>query len=282
MSESSPQPTLAEMQRWLSRLIAAPEGVRRGLEELGDPRGEVLAGLVCGAPALPAERRLEVYANAYFRRLQGVLADDFGALAAALGPEWFHDLATAYLWAHPPRHFSLREAGAELAGFLAADPRAEPFRRRFPWAADLARLEWALVEAFDAPDAPELAREALAALPPARWPELRLELQPALQLLELAWPAHQLRAAFDAGAPLELTGFSPAASAVCVWRSDERVLQRALLRDEARALALARRGEPFAALCEAIANETGEAEAPARAAALLEAWCQRRWIARLH
>jgi hypothetical protein len=279
MPEIGAQPALAELQRWLARLIAAPEGVRRGLEELGDARGEALAGLVRGDSSLPAERRLEVYANAYFRRLQGVLAEDFGALAAALGTEWFHDLATAYLWAKPPRHFSLREAGARLADFLARDPRAEPFRSRFPWAADLARLEWALVEAFDAPDAPELGREALAALPAARWPGLRLELQPALRVLELAWPVHELRAAFDAGAPLEPLRAAPAASAVCVWRSDERVQQRPLPRDEARALALARRGEPFAALCEAIAAEAGEARAPARAAALLEAWCQRRWIA---
>jgi hypothetical protein len=272
---------LAEAQRWMLRLIAAPEGVRRGLEESGDPRGELLAARVRGDPALPAERRLEVYAHAYFRRLHGALAEDFGALAAVLGPEWFHDLATAYLWAHPPRHFSLREAGSALAGFLAADPRAEPFRRRFPWAGDLARLEWALVDAFDAADAPALAREALAALPAARWPGLRLELQPALQVLALGWPVHELRAALDSGAAPDPARLAPARVALCVWRSGERVRHRPLDPHEARALGLARRGEPFAALCEALAAGLGEAAAPARAAALLEAWCRAGWIAGL-
>lgn len=280
-AERRPGATLAETQRWLVRLIAAPAGVRRGLEELGDPRGEALAGMVRGDPELSAERRLEVYANAYFRRLRDVLAQDYGALCAALGGEWFHDLATAYLWARPPRHPSLRYAGVRLPAWLGADPRALPFRRRFPWAADLARLEWALVDAFDAADAPELPREALAALPLERWPELRLELPPSLQLLELDWDVLPLRRAFDAGAPPEPTPPGPAASRVCVWRSGERVLHRGVDRVEARALAGALRGEPFGSLCEAIAAELGEALAPARAAALLEAWCRDGWIARL-
>jgi hypothetical protein len=273
--------TLAETQRRLQRLIAAPEGVRRGLEELGDPEGLALAGIVRDTPGLSAERRLEVYANAYFRRLEGVLAEDYGALAAALGAAWFHDLAAAYLLACPPAHFSLRQAGARLAGYLARDRRALPFRRRFPWAADLARLEWALVDAFDAPDAPALSHEALAALPPERWPELRFELQPALQLLELDWRVRPLRQAVDAGRPADPAGLERAPTRVCVWRSRERVLHRDLDPLEARALARALRGEPFGSLCEVVADEIGEAAAPARAAALLAAWCRDEWIARL-
>jgi hypothetical protein len=263
---------LDTIQRHLSRLIRAPEGVRPGLAESGDADGRALRSLLRGDERLGAEERLEVYANAYFLRIHDVLCEDFGALHAGLGPEWFHDLVTAYLPVHPPRQPSIRFAGDRLASFLADAEEALPFRRRFPWAADLAKLEWALVDAFDAADASVVHREELASIPPDQWAELRFVFQPALQLLDLGWPVQGLRGTWDREESCDASGIEPRREPVAVWRHDEQVCHRALEPQEAAALELARDAGSFGSLCERLATEIGESAAPERAAGLLARW----------
>ena len=267
-------------QRRLSHLLTAPEGVGAALREAGDPDGRELTGFVASDARLDATSRLEVYANAYFTRLHAVLCDDYGALAAAVGDDWMNDVVTAYLLAVPPRRPSIRHAGDRLAEFLAAHPAALPFRRRFPWCADLARLEHALGDAFDAADAPLRTRDSLAALPPDAWPALRLPLAPCGRVLRLDWPVLPLREAYERDETLsEPPSAAPTANAALVWRRDELVRFRALDPLEAELLERAAAGESFEALCEAAAREVGEADAPARAAQLLAGWIDAGLIA---
>jgi hypothetical protein len=261
-------------QRRLWHLLTAPEGVGAALRESGDAEGRSLGGFIVSDARLAATARLEVYANAYFARLFGVLKDDFGALAAALGEAGMNDAVTAYLLACPPRHASIRHAGDRLAEFLAGHPAALPFRRRWPFCADLARLETALGDAFDAADAPRLSREALAALSPEEWPALVLRLQPCVRVLRLAWPVLPLREAFERDAALPAPPGSPVANAVLVWRRDERVRWRELEPLEAELLEATRVGASFESHCAAAAREHGEAAAPAQAAALLAGWVE--------
>ena len=151
----------------------------------------------------------------------------------------------------------VRDAGARLPGFLAdADASAET-RRRVAFAPDLARFEWALIEAFDAADAPALSHAALAAVAPEDWAELHFVFQPALARLALGFPVDRLRAAHDRGDAELPAGLAPDSTQVCVWRSNERVFHRAL------------------------AERLTDAEAPLRAAALLARWQQDGWLAAL-
>jgi hypothetical protein len=263
---------LDAIQRRLSRLIRAPEGVASELAESGDADARALRALLRGDGRLGATERLEIYANAYFLRLHDVLRDDFGALHAAMGDDWFHDLVTAYLPVHPPRQPSIRFAGDRLASFLADATQALPFRRRFPWAADLAALEWALVDAFDAEDAEVLRHEQLASIPADRWAELRFVLQPAFQMLDLVWPVQGLRGRWDREEACDASGIEPRRERVAVWRSEERVCHRALDPLEAAALAVVRGGGSFGSLCCALSAEVGESAAPERAAGLLARW----------
>ena len=264
---------LGSTQRRIWRWLTAPSGVRAALAEEGDPDGAGLAVLLRGDARCSAIARLEIYANAYFQRVHDALAEDHAALAAALGAGWFHDLVTAYLLAHPPAHPSLRFAGSELPRFLDAAPGAAPFRRRFPFAADLARLEWALSFAFDAADAEPLRREDLAALPLAEWEQLALALHPSVRTLRLDWPVTALREAFDSDGAVPLRApASPEPCGVVVWRRGERVFFRSAEPLELELLEAVRAGARFGVLCERAARQVGEAEAPARAAGWLAAW----------
>jgi hypothetical protein len=270
--EEGKQGALAETQRLLRCLITAPEGVEAELRETGDPDGARLAAVVREGAPLRASARLDVYANAYFYRIHDALKADFGALHAALGDATFHNLVTDYLLACPPTRFSLRFAGEHLAEFLARHDRVAEIRERIPWAGDLAALEWAIQDAFDAADADVLPRESLAAVPAAEWPALRFGAIPALRVLKLDHPAHLAREAFDRGRPAP--ALPDEATTVLVWRKAERVFHRALDPLEAGALDLALRGEPFGAVCERVCGAVGEAATPARALALLERWLE--------
>ena len=227
------------------------------------------------ANASPRER-LDVYANAYFARLHDCLADDFGALLRALGPEAFHDLVKTYLMIHPPENPSLRHAGAHLADHLATPPFAEIFARRCAYAADLARLEWAIALAFAAPDAPVLAREALAGIEPDAWPALCFTVTPSLHLLTCAWPVQIVRERFEREAEDATRTLAPALAAeptaIRVWRCDERVRFARIGAEERDALEGVRAGETFAELCDRLVAAVGEEQAAARAAALLSSW----------
>ena len=267
---AEPPQLLARAQRRLWRLIAAPEGVRTALAE--EQRGEPLASLVRSDERLCAEDRLDVYANAYFYRILDVLRDDFPTLAASLGEIAFHDLATSYLAIHPSEHPSLRWIGRRLAGFLGEGPAAAGVRRRWPWAADLASLEWAMGEAFDAANTPAARAEPLTALAPLEWGSLQLALCPDVRLLHLAWPVHTLCAANREGRPHP--AISPEPTALCVWRREERVFHRTLDLLEAGALGAVARQIAFGALCEQLAERLGDTEGPARAAGWLARWIE--------
>jgi hypothetical protein len=285
---------LREVQRSIARWIRAPEGVaaaladaeaREGATQRGTERRR-LASLVRSDATLVASERLEIYANAYFHRILGVLRDDYPALAARLGDVGFHDLVTSYLLVEPSRHGSLRHVGARLSAFLRAHDAASGVRDRAPWAADLADLEWARVEVFDAPDAPVLERAAVSALAPEAFAGLALRRGPWTRLGEHAHPVDRLwRAALrdDARGPLadgdedragapSRESIAPERVHVLVWRRREAVLHRRVDADEASALAALAEGTRFDDLCERIAARVGEADAPARIAAWLEQW----------
>jgi hypothetical protein len=267
VTQGHPAERLREAQLRLRELITAASSPERAAR-----------ALLRGDDEKPAEARLGVYRHAWFHRIHGALADDFSALAKALGEDDFAELVRAYLRAHPPHRPSLRDAGAQLPEFLGS-PAAAALRHRHPFAPDLARLEWALIQVFDAADAPPLPREELAAIPPERWAELRFGFQPALRLLDLAYPVERLRRAVDADESELPARIEPLSTQVCVWRREERVFYRSLEPIEARALAQALAGACFGRLCEGIAVRLSEAEAPLRAAGLVSRWQGEGWLA---
>jgi len=267
--------SLGDSQRALWSLVTAPEGVAAALLENDrsndGPSTDALDARVRSTRSLAAVDRLEVYANAYFHRIRGVLEDLFPRLHRALGPETFHDLATSYLLADPPCHPSLRHVGERLPGFLADHATAAPFRRETPWAADLARLETMRTDVFDAEDVDPLGRDALAARPADSFAALRLVLGPATRLGRFEHPVH-LWLEDDVPSDARDATTSPSESRIVVWRSEEVVRTRLVESEELLALESTRSGIRFGELCEWAATRHGQDEAPARAAGWLAQW----------
>jgi hypothetical protein len=228
----------------------------------GKPDAELVATIDPSEHLEPAER-LDVYRNMYFLRLLEVLREDYPQLAQLLGDDAFADLARAYLTAHPSRHPSVRHVGDALPEFLAASAPAE-----LPaCAADLARLEWARREVFDAPDATPLTAGDLAGLDPARVAELPLELVPACTTLIAAWPVHEVWKDPSA-AP------APKRTALRVWREGFKVFHATIDAAEEAALGRLGGGTTFATVCELFAQTTSLADAAREAGALLARWLE--------
>jgi len=263
-----PAPALRELQRAFWRHLAAVPG-----DEPGRPVAPALQAMLVGSDALPAADRLAIYERMYFWRLLDVLREDHPRTAAVLGDEAFRAVAQAYLARHPSEDPSVAHVGRGLASFLEANltPGAPP------WTADLARLEWARREVFDAADAPVLTLDALRAIPSERWSETRFRVVPAFTRLVAGWPVQRAWATAPEEGPATLAAER---TALRVWRSGFAVYHAPMSRREEAAFASLVAGERFAALCEAFADLPDE-EAASQAATLLLAWVEDGMIAGL-
>jgi hypothetical protein len=93
---------------------------------------------------------------------------------------------------------------------------------------------------------------------------------PAARLLKFGWHVEQIQCAVERQESWQ----APAAAAVhiLVSRRDGKIFYRELQAGERAALRLVEKGASFAAICEAVAGETGEHDATARISGLLGRW----------
>jgi len=264
MSEVRSPPSLGALQELLYGLMTAPTGVNEGLVARGLPL-DALDALIAGDVRLGPAARLDIYANMYFFRIRDILREEYPRLAAALGPEAFHDLITDYILIEPPAHPSLRAAGARLPAFLRAHAR----NVGRPWLSELAALERMHRELFDGPDAEPLTLETLQILTPEAFSTLEVRLVPAHRVLVHAFDLSRVWTALEAreGAPHAVGGALPHpdepradAETLLVWRRDVTVYHRPVS-GAAEATLLRHAAEPttLGALCEGFVDARGGA-----------------------
>lgn len=234
--------------------------------------GDAVRARVLDSEKADRDTLLRVYRDAYALRLIEALTTDFPGLLAMTGPREFDMMARAYIAAHPSRHPSVRWFGRDLPDFLSVTP---PFSDT-PAAADMARFEWALGEAFDAADAEPLTFEQLAGAPPEAWVTLRLSFVPALRRVALSCQAPQAFQRRDDVAPGELDVLAEDGPVEwLIWRpaADGDAQFRSMAPDEAAALDAAIGGASFPDICAVLSGYADSAEAAAeRAAGLLRVW----------
>lgn len=195
--------TLAEIQRAMAAAVMMPltrDENMRPLAPDGRAMNEVAASFVAPNSRLTPFERLEIYNRQYWLRVMGALAEDFPALRAVVGPQRFEALSIAYLGAHPSRSFTLRNLGSKLAEWLIANPGYAG--RRHALAVDVARIEWAFVEAFDSGERTPLTLDQIATLEAGS----RLGLQPHVQLMALDHPADDVVIALHSREKRQISG----------------------------------------------------------------------------
>lgn len=220
-----------------------------------------------------ADSRLAVYRGGYRIRLRDALATEFPGLAL-MASRRFDSLLESYVEAHPSGHYNIRWHGAGLAAFLEY---ALPWRDKSELA-DMARLDWAISTTFDAADEPVLAAVDLAVVPADAWADLRLQPQAHLRLLSARHNVDAFRRAADRCDPRPHLRRYDKPRHLLVWRESLIVRYRQIGSDERSALLGAVNGEPFAALCERLAEYQDPVKAMPRMAGLLHQWLDRGLI----
>ena len=181
---------LLALQRRMARAVMTPltpSEHMRSVASDGRSMRAVASELIKPNDRLTSFERLEIYNRQYWFRILSGFAEDFPGLRSVLGGSKFDRMAKAYLSDCPSESFTLRNLGARLEGWLGKNPEWAGTRQQL--ALDMVRLEWADIEAFDRAAEPALKPEDLAGANPA---ELRLRLQPYIQLLDLRYPVDDL------------------------------------------------------------------------------------------
>ncbi|HEY2734171.1 MAG TPA: DNA-binding domain-containing protein, partial [Polyangiales bacterium] len=227
--------------------------------------------IVRRGPGLSPEGRLGIYRYGYRARLIECLQDDYPVLAATLGAARFEALAERYVAQHPSGSPSLNRFGRHMAKLCAdmADDSAIFY-------AELAALEWALVEVIHAEAPAALDLSALQQIPGEAWAGARLIGSEALRLLSFTHPVNAYYQAYRRDGELPpLPAAKPSATAIyrqelTLWRMDLTPAMTRLL----RALL---DGRPFAESLAQIGVDERDAEAVAEAERSVMVWFQ-EWV----
>jgi hypothetical protein len=205
-------------------VVAAPHAVALGLGSAED-----VGAVLTPGPRLSAMDRLALYHDGYHARLIECLADDYAALRFALGEEHFEALCHRYIAAYPSRSPSLNAFGRHMAEHVRSEGGPHG-----AFAADLARLEWAIVEAIHAEEKASIALDALQEVAPEQWAHATLPPSGAARVLHFDYPVNRFFQAFRDGEAPAIPPAERSATAVyrrryVVWRMDLTLAMTAVL-----------------------------------------------------
>jgi len=141
-----------------------------------------------GVPVSKADR-MSVYRNNYISHMTKSLMGTYELITALTGDHFALMMAQDYARAHVPDKGNMNDYGAEYADFIADFELA----RAVPYLPDMARLEWALHEAYHAADDTALSIAALQAVDDGDLDCVRLRFRAAVRLISSDYPVFDIR-----------------------------------------------------------------------------------------
>jgi hypothetical protein len=290
---------LLKLQRTMARAVMQPltssERMQRKAPD-GRAMRSYAARFIKPNDRLTSFERLEIYNRQYWFRLLSSMLEDFPGLRSVLGDRRFEAMCKAYIVDCPSRSFTLRNLGAQLESWLGKHPQWAG--RKQALALDIVRLEWADIEAFDGQAEPVLRLEELSG---AAGENLRLKLQPYVQLLDLRYPVDDLLLEvrkddedtdFASNAFQErrkrkrvqaVAQLKPDNIFLAVHRIDNSVYFRRIQREEFAILTALKRGKPLGKAIEAALRGTSITleERPAAVQKWFQNWATLGWFCQL-
>jgi len=287
---------LLKLQRTMARAVMQPltpsEHMHKKAPD-GRPMRAYAARFIKPNDRLTSFERLEIYNRQYWFRLLSSMIEDFPGLRSVLGDRRFEAMSKAYIVECPSRSFSLRNLGGQLGSWLSKHPQWAGKNQAL--ALDIVRLEWADIEAFDGKAEPALRLEDLSA---TAGDNLRLRLQPYVQLLDLRYPVDDLLLAvrkededtnFASNAFQErrkrkkvqaVAKLKPDNIFLAVHRIDNSVYFRRIQREEFAILTALRQGKILGRAIETALRKTSIApeERPAAVQQWFQNWSTMGWF----
>lgn len=178
-------------------------------------------------------QRLNVYRNNTTILLREALGANFPVVQALVGDDFFAVLCRSFVRTHPPQSPCLFEYGGDFAAFIDRFPSAQSV----PYLGDVARLEWAQVEALHAAGGRVLSAQALSGIAPQDYDQLVFTFHPAFRLVTSPYPVHSIWAAHQPGAnPEPAIALDQGGEAVLITRPGTEVGLIPLTATEGRAV----------------------------------------------
>jgi hypothetical protein len=181
--------SLPRMQRWMQEVVVHPGDIANAVASPSARKalgGAAIEDVILPSKSLRPAERVGIYQGMYLMRMEEALESDYPALKHLLGDHGWSDLVRDYVAAHPSITYTLNRLGDHLPEFVSKWKGA----RRPAVAHDLARLELAVAEVFDAPETQPLSGAEIAAVPEASWERARLAPIEAFRLLSLRYPVN--------------------------------------------------------------------------------------------
>lgn len=213
-----------------------------------------------------ASKRVALYGDAYQLRLKEALNTDYERLHAYLGDQLFYDVMNQYIQIYPSHYTSLRDYGQHMPVMLGD---MSIFSDN-PEVVELANIELAFANSFDAMDCKHVTLEELISLAPDAWPELTFQFSASVQLLALQNNSFKIwRALSHEETPPDA---EPDQATWLLWRSRLVTHYRALDGAELTAIQIALRSGKFSKICEALLDYFDEQKTPLQAVSYVKQW----------
>jgi hypothetical protein len=134
---------LLNVQKAFFEIITRPLGASDSMA-----RDKRVAQMIEDGARLTSHERLQLYAQQYWWRVLDSLNDDFPGVRKVVGDRRFAQLLVRYLTRFKSQSFTLRYLGSRMESFVRRDRKLPQKLRAL--AADVAALEWAQMEVFEA------------------------------------------------------------------------------------------------------------------------------------
>jgi hypothetical protein len=227
--------------------------------------------VVLPSKSLTSIERLGIYAHMYYARLLEILVAEYPTTQQVLGERAFERACQKFVERNPSKHRTLNLLSERFPDFLA---RHLPPGNRSKLAVDVARIERAMEDVFDAPQAEPLTAAEFAAIGADEWHRVRLRVIPALRLLKLRFPANDYMSATRGGEKPRTP--RPRVTFAIVYRRGFQVYRRDQAAGQFKLVAALARGRTLEeAVRSSISGRDGNAD---KLAATLGAWF-REWAA---
>ncbi len=173
---------LGHLQHWMQAVVETPGPAEDAVAAPAAAKivpPDRVGDVVLASKTLTPVERVGVYQGMYIMRMVEALQGDYPAVSHFLGDHQLEHVVEDYAAAHPSVSYSFNPFGRHFPKFLRTSSRI----RRKAFLYDLARLELAVTEVFDAPESPKLSPEDVAKIPESAWPKARLKPIEAFRVL---------------------------------------------------------------------------------------------------
>ena len=264
---------LETLERWMQAVVMHPQGAEAGIRDraaraLLPEAARTPESIVLPSRTLTSLERLGIYAHMYYARLVEVMESEYPTTRRLLGERAFAAACRRFIAKHPSRTRTLNSLSAKFPDFLA---RTLPRTGRNGLAADVARIERAMEDAFDAPAASPMTAAQFAAIGAGDSSRRTLRVTPALVLLKLRYPANAYMSALRRGEKPRLP--RPRATHVIVFRRGYQVFRRDQEPEQWKLLRSLAGGRPLgAAVRAAVAGRASADRVASRLGKWFEEW----------